>query len=77
VDLFKGTPPGGQLINEQFTTQALFPAQSEILYALVDDPDVLQGLVKVYGVVSFTSTVEECRKDNNTSQPVFGACAKF
>jgi hypothetical protein len=33
--------------------------------------------VKVYGVVSFTSTVEECRKDNNTSQPVFGACAKF
>ncbi len=77
VDLFKGTAPNGQLINEQFTTQALFPAQSEILTAIVDDPEVLQGLKKVYGVVSFTSNIEECRKDNNVSPEVYGACAKF
>jgi hypothetical protein len=77
VRLLKGSSPGGVQIGESMTTQALFPAQSEVLSFFVDDPQILEGASKVYGEVTMPNGVAECRPNNNVSPDVFAACSKF
>jgi hypothetical protein len=77
VRLLKGSSPGGVQIGESMTTQALFPAQSEVLSFFVDDPQILEGASKVYGEVTMPNGVVECRPNNNVSPDIFAACSKF
>jgi hypothetical protein len=76
VSFYAGTAPGGTLLGTADTTQALGPAQSEIVSLLLPSPPagVKDGTTPVYATVTVKLPSVECRTDNNTSEPASGHC---
>ncbi len=74
VAFYKGTMPNGELLGTVKTKLALYPAQAEQVALEIGDlePDVQNGLLQVYAVV--TSPAIECRTENNTSAATTAAC---
>ena len=75
VAFYKGPMPDGELVGTAKTKFALYPAQAEQVALELGDlhPDVQNGLVDVYAIVSVPAV--ECRTDNNTSALKSGACS--
>ena len=77
---FYAVTPGGGKLGSGVTTRVLYPAESEevVLSIANPDPSILNGSTKVFAVVDDTTTPHpswnECRKDNDTSETVSGAC---
>jgi hypothetical protein len=82
VGFYLGAPGTGPLLGTTTTTQALYPAQSQVVtLALPTPPDALAGGTTPFHVRVDDTTEPhpawtECRTDNNTSKAFLGACGK-